>query len=286
MLFSTDDEAAFQLLIDLGVLNVLLLGHHDSKGAAVVDKGLVLNARETHDPLCELSIVLLAGNDLDGISGPGLDRELKSSFSAKWSKEARPCKRIQFSGELIVVRVNDFDPAGLRDGHTRNQNELVLSPLPTSGGVHKIEIPAFEVGWRVDTSQEEILCRMRNEIFLCIRNLDCKPSHVLGDGIVEISNCEYGFLQHVGNIRVFKCNCQHAEPGAELATSRTYSRMARIWPRCSNHLLLASIFEIWRDGGYQEARLGELRLWCDFDLELVPLCTNDFARRRKHNCNR
>lgn len=94
MLFSADDEAIFKLLVDLGVVDILLLGHHDSKGAAVVDKGLVLNAREAHDALSELSIVLLAGYNFDSISGPRLDRELKSSFSAKWSKEARPFKGI------------------------------------------------------------------------------------------------------------------------------------------------------------------------------------------------
>ena len=59
-----------------------------------MDKSLVLNARETHDSLCELPIVLLAGYNFDSIGGPRLDFELKGSFSTKWSKEARPFKGI------------------------------------------------------------------------------------------------------------------------------------------------------------------------------------------------
>ena len=59
-----------------------------------MDKSLVLNAREAHDSLCELSIVLLAGYNFDSIDGPRLDCELKGSFSTNWSKEARPFKGI------------------------------------------------------------------------------------------------------------------------------------------------------------------------------------------------
>jgi len=87
---------------------------------------------------------------------------------------------------------------------------LVLSHLSACSGVHKIEIPTFEFGWLVDTSQEEILLCVTYKIFFRIQNLDFKATRALSDRVVEISNREYGLLKHVSNIWVFKLDCQHA----------------------------------------------------------------------------
>ena len=119
-------------------------------------------------------------------------------------KKASTCKLDGLLGNVKRWWVYNLDPTVLLDGHAGLQDEHVLSPLSTGIGVDIMEIPTLELSSLAHSGDREVTRAFSDCIFVSIGNLQAEATHALCDGVLEVSDSKFYFLQVIFDIVIVK----------------------------------------------------------------------------------